>query len=345
MINKFLKKAVFIAVMALFLVGCKNTNKKNINTSSPAEQEQPSKNIVIDEERFYDFSPYFVDKEQNDYRTSFVSISDSYVEYLQKNNVAEAENTLLNPADIGKDTIKIEGKIREKLLARTGISEEDKLFIFDFHSKKVLEFAIKNLPTIAAMSIYDQDSGDYSEGSYQLGFDLGKLKFSDDINSGGESLTYIGKENPFKAENIRRLSFKELPKPLLTPSEKAVHKAEYVNSPPTNLNIEKTFQATDHLYQYVIQDYNYERDEVIYKLRYVAVLDKNQKVMREFFVYDSMGGDGFAEPNDEYYPIWTGEILHGKSPVLLGLDNNACDAIFFLNETDKEIWTKCDNRH
>lgn len=337
-----MKTKLLSIVTALLLASCNNPKPKNAteNTAETSTQESQNQSIKIDESKFYSLTPHYVSEDKKDFRNAFISISETYNEYLEKNHLLEKNTTILNPVDFQKDTIQITGEARQKLLERTGISENDQIFIYNILKNKVKTFKVNDLKTTAVINIYMEWEENRDESFYELGFDLGRLSGFE------ENIVYIGKENPFNEGKLRRLNFDTtLEKVPFTLNEKLIS-AQGIDL--KNAKITGTYKAVDNLYDIYIQDFIIEKLESYEgSFRYVVVLDKkSQKIIREIPITAMDGTEltPVTKENSEFYPLFVGELIKGKSDILLGFDTQPCHHIHFVNH-QKPIRILCDNRH
>lgn len=344
-----------------FLLGAVLFASCNDSKSAKIEQQNPpvAWNGKLSDLKIYLTNAHhcYSDEEMDDYcTTSFANLSETYF-----SNEAVEKNPLLKGDDFQKDTIVLEGERRALFLKHTHISEEDKLFIYDFKNKISKEFLVKDLPVMACLNVYSerpsQESEEYLEWvfsgyahfDYEYGFDLGKKYKNQEY---AEAFTFVGKENPFVEGNIQRIKWEKIAQKDIPVSVSESYLKEH-DIDFQKLRFKEAYQFTSGKEWVIAQDFIYTEEEIEYEMmvRYFIVLDtEKQTITNQFFIQDGEFGEilPFEQINeDEYSAQYFGQLFKGKSSVFLNLENRmfGCENIYFSDAKDLPVNILCDNRH
>lgn len=351
-----MEKNIFIVVLAAMFFAFCNDQKIAKN-----QQQTPS---VKWNGKHSDLKIYLTnahncygDEEMDNYcTTSFANLSETYF-----SNEAVEKNPLLKGDDFQKDTIVLEGERRAFFLKHVHISEEDKLFIYDFKNKISKEFLVKDLPVIACINVYSERpsqeseeylqwlSSGYAHFDYEYGFDLGKQYKNQEY---AEALVFIGKENPFVEGKIQRIKWEKIAqKDIPVSVSESYLKKNGIDF--QTLRFKDAYQFTQGKEQIIAQDFIYSEEEVEYEMivRYFIVLDtEKQSIRNQFLIKDGEFSENlpFEQINeDEHIFQYFGQLFKGKSSVFLNLENMTagCQSIYFTDVKDLPIRILCDNRH
>lgn len=245
--------------------------------------------------------------------------------------------------------IVLKGEYRKRFFQNTGLKESDNLYAYDYKNSKLVTLPLKTLPIVAMLSIYTDDSyWPFKQDDYQIGFELNKQLLTDAGEYYRHTLISIGKTNPFITGKMHPIKWQTIAdnefvfKPLTQDDSAAF---QYYNEGVTT----QTYTYRLEGLQYFTKEFKAEEEPVA---RQLAVVDiKNNARLFEFFYYTSEGSsptplNPTAPQNNEAHQ-WTGQLLNGKPPVILGLlyVSVGCPLIHFITPANDAISINCDNRH
>lgn len=208
-------------------------------------------------------------------------------------------------------------------------SPEDTVFIFNFSQDSIIKYAIEELPAIAYEDIYSQGGDGQSGYDYTFGLDLGEK-----YTLRGESLAYIGNENPFQTKEVKALNWNKIDneafpikKDFADPSQEIV--TFEFQTPELKYYLQKYIQGCS--IDLVVTDNS--NDSIVYYRNYHS---------RESIAVPCHFGTG----SDLTYG-WTGKIFKNRSPIIYGLESHifGCPKIEFIAEEEHFFVILCDNRH
>lgn len=275
----------------------------------------------------------------------FISISDIHP-------LSEHPDSLAIP-DISEKPIdsvryfKLNKEYRKRFLTATGISETDKVFIFDYSTNAFVSFPVKKLNIVANLNIYASDEdAPFSQFDYMFGFEVSKrdLKgFNSEYFS--EVLVSVVKENPFERGKLKPVVWRKTDNkqfPLAKMSQEGIKRSK-------GFTVENTYTFTKDSLQYYVQELS--KTESSPARRLLVLNTKTDKVVFER-VYEESEGVGLAPLNhkDKEYDFvnqWTGQLFKNRAPVLFGFQyfSFGCPEISFMDRKSKDIYLNCDNRH
>jgi len=277
---------------------------------------------------------------------AFISLSDSY-------RLSDHPDSLAIPDLAGKTEeeahyFKLEERYRNRFLSGTGISETDRVFIYDYAADKLVSFAVKELDVVASISPYTvSDEWPYSQYDYMIGFDVDNafLKgFSDYFTT---ALVSVGKESPFVRGQLKPVRWKKS-KPADFPSN-AVFPA-VIYEEPVEYMTGAAYTSESKGLRYTVQDLLLNGQV---EARRLVVIELKTKAIRCEKIYavsegTSLAPLNFVDPDGgKYVQQWAGRLFVSKPPVIFGFqyESFGCPEITFLERGGGEVYIKCDNRH
>lgn len=274
---------------------------------------------------------------QEDTSLGFVSLSDDYA-------ISENPDSPAIPSidELGPDSslrIELSGMYRKLFMKGTGISESDKMYIYNYAENQLSVIPLMKLKVIALLNFYrSADDWPYSQEDYRIGFEIpiNKLNSKDKLFS--ERFVYIGKSNPFSQNQLINITWNKI-----DPSDLPAIKL---------MDIDTNYSR---IYEFLIVNYQYFKtgNRAFYLLDYQSeknvfanhfiVIDATTKAVIFQKIYYSGESAQFAEPDYQ----WTGSLFKNKPDVLLGLQWHAfgCPEITFLDPDTNPVYVHCDNRH
>ena len=148
-------------------------------------------------------------REENKILTCFISLSET------QDSGDDSDNHEIVPLTYSEadtlERIPIEGPYRKALLKAAGISEKDRVYLYNYATDKLVVLPVSGLKSLALLNGYSgREDAPYEDYLYQEGlqFDttiLDKLK----SHYGGEVVVYIGAENPFVRGKMQLINWKK----------------------------------------------------------------------------------------------------------------------------------------
>lgn len=334
----------FFVVVAVTFFSCgvadisRRTPKKDAVMTSKESQEP------LDIYTIYD-----VDHAKGGEQVAFVSLSDTH--YL-----SEHPDSLPIP-DISEkpyDSIqyfKLTGKYRKRFLEGTNVSEDDKLFLYNYATGKQKSFTVKQLTVAACINVYSSENDmPFQPYYYEFGFGIDSVLVTE-FNTDGyfeNVLVYVGKESPFTGEPLDLIKWKKVDNSQFPEMKMGAETAEELKGS----KLKETYVGTIDSLDFFVQEgtkvvYEYEN-----QVRHIVVLNNKTKevVFERGFVESE--GIGMAPLNllNLDYPDelqWTGRLFKDRSPVIFGFLYHSfdCERIAFIGGEQNEFPINCDNRH
>jgi hypothetical protein len=233
---------------------------------------------------------------------------------------------------------------RTGLFKLAGISENDKVWIYDYASNHLLSFPVKTLPMVALLNPYDNwEKGRFEPRDYMLGFQLELKQMPPNKDNYFTSLVAIGKSNPFNNQGLHKVQWKAIqadqfpsagnPMPLFWAKD---------------ATLTGTFSSNYSNFQVYVQTLQKQTSNCYH---YVVLTKSTAELIEDFYVQSSEG----CEPAplnlvDSYGRIgdqWIGSLIKRQPPVLLGLEyfSFSCPTIHVLKKGAEAWWILCDCRH
>lgn len=281
-------------------------------------------------------------------KIAFISFSESYRTSEHPDSLAVPDLSGM-PYD-SVQHVRLTGKFRKRFLGGTGISESDKLFVFDYATGKSLSFPVSKLRVSAVINIYEIGMDmPIPQDSYMIGFEIDRsllAGFSDGYYR--HTLVAVGKENPFANRKLAPVPWKKAAAGTF-PQSKA---GAAVTRELKGFTARKTYMAEWDTLQFFLRELTSKQSGYARSARHILVTGKaSGKVQLEYSLVDDEG-TGMAPLNlvEKDHPDtlqWTGQLFKNRNPVLFGLAyySFSCESIDFIGNSRFTIRTKCDSRH
>lgn len=351
-----MKIATYIALVACLtaISGCKS---KQVNLPSAS-----SDTLAVEVDAFEsDYKPdtdYYEPIRQSinlfwlrlveDKDVAFVSLSDIY--YLSDHPDSTAVPDVKEKGYDAARYFKLEPEYRKRFLSKTGVTEADTVYVYDYTDNHLALFAVKELDVVAVVNNYaGTDDWPFSQYEYMIGFEIAKsrLKGFRDYPYAYNVLVYVGSENPFAQEPLIPISWSEIAAEEFPSKEIS---DEYASC------LSNTTVGGAHLYEtdslrYFLQDY-LDSYGGVYLRRLLVVESKTENIVIEK-IFGRGEGTSPAPLNSENEDIysgvsqWTGKLFKEKPPVVFGFEyiSFGCPFISILDTSNEDIYISCDNRH
>jgi hypothetical protein len=312
-------------------------------THNASRTENPANRIVENQETpdVYDITP--VEWAKGAENVAFISVSEKYP-------LSEHPDSLAIPdiSDRPFDEVQylgVNGKYRRQFLSRTGISEHDKVFVFDYSTGNLLSFPVKKLNVVACINAYaSEKNAPFDQSDYMIGFAVNKALLAGiEDPYYNHTLVAIGKESPFAGEKLTLIEW-----------EKTDAKRFPVKLTQAGKQLKGFREKETYFFRMDSLDY-FLREDIrngVREKRHVLVLNNQSKEVLFERVYKASEGTSIAPLNlsDPEYPEtlqWTGPLFKDKSPVIFGFLFHSfdCERIAFIGNPQAEFAIKCDNRH
>lgn len=274
-------------------------------------------------------------------KVGFISLSDIYPLSDHKDSLAIPDlDNIRDKKEL--QYFVLSTKYRKRFLDKTGITESDSVFVYDYLADVLLSFPVKSLNVSANLNAYAESGNQYD---YEIGFGINN-KLLDKLNK-YSNLVFVGKKNPFAKGQMKPMVWKEIH------ANEFPSKKKKLSNAIQNGKRGKSYLYDAGKYQYFIQDF-YETGNSEYIIqRHLIVVDKqnNGKVIIERLFINGEGSSVAPLNGNPNYPAmkeqWTGKLLKDKPEVVFGFEwfSFGCPNIFFLDSQEKDIYINCDNRH
>lgn len=242
---------------------------------------------------------------------------------------------------------KLDSTYRKRFLSAAKISETDKVFIYDYSIDALQSFTVKNLSVVACLNIYGAD-WPYSQYDYMIGFEIDpNIRFGKYFTN---TLVYVGKKNPFVQGQIKPIVWEKMesnvfPPIAISPKDTSELKRWIAGKVYKKGNAYK-YETSDFLY--FVQDFL--RDDIFFARRWLVIEFKTKKTVCNRIYYNHEGAINaplnLVETEGDIIQ-WTGRLFKKRPPVVFGLEyvSFGCPGIIFLNQSERDIFINCDNRH
>lgn len=346
-------KYLFFPLLFVFLLQSCGENPVSEKTEKPPVQEtkikpetktEPEVIFHEPEEELVLFDMWSPDETT---KSGFISLSD--IDPLSENEdslaIPDVSSWLYDEAKY----FKLDAEYRKRFLARTKISENDRVFIYNYSSDLLVSVPVKELKVVVYLSVYvDEREAPFSQMDYHIGFEVNwNLLKGFDTEYFAYTLVSVGKENPFikgkmKPVKWKKMDVKSFPLAKMSGKNKARVK---------KLTVGKTTA------------YSYTRDSLSYFMREMfekespvsrCVLVLNNQTDQLVFerIYEESEGTGLAPLNGTNSGFdgvnqWSGQLFKNRPPVLFGFQyySFGCPEISFLKKGVQDVYINCDNRH
>ena len=344
-----------ILVVALILNSCgqKHTPKsakmppplvRPSIVKSPTTSE--SFDSLRDSISLFDLSEVIVDKGDT---IVFVSVSDIDALPGSIDSPADSVDRLVIPSLENKKPEEtryfiLSTKYRKRLLAGTGISEADSLFIYDYSNDVLLRFPISMLNTVASLSPYeDKSEALHSAGEYMLGFKINRTALTG-LSDFTKTFVYIGATNPFTKGQMRPIIWEKID-PKKVPA--IALKTEYA-AILKGYKFSNSYNFESNGFHYYLQEYLNSESSTSFRM---LVLNTENEVIVDDLHYETESSSpapiSVLNNSKNMLEQWTGHLLKNRPPVLVGFDyiSFGCPMISFVDKSHKHVDLNCDNRH
>lgn len=275
----------------------------------------------------------------------FISLSDVYPLSEHPDSLAIPDVELM-----GMDSanyFELHGAYRERFLTSTGISESEKVFIYDYAHEIHFSFFVKDLTVVAMINIYaGQDDWVFSQRDYMIGFEIDSIQMKNLSNTYYTSLVYVGNEDPFIYHEMKPIFWEKINHQNIPFSDK------YLSAMPwlSRMTVGNTFKFDTNEYRYLVQDL-IQSDIILGRHLLIVDLKTNKTVCER--VYHDSEGTSLAPLNntspsyENMVAQWTGRLFKNKPPVVFGFLylSFGCPGITFLDNSENDLYIGCDNRH
>ncbi len=233
---------------------------------------------------------------------------------------------------------------RTGLFKHTGISESDKVWIYDYASNQLFSFPVKSLPLIALLNPYDNwEEGGFEPRDYMLGFQLNPKQLPADRISFFTCLVSIGKSSPFDNQGLHKVQWKSIQTDQFP---KVGHSMPLFWTEDATLT--GTFSTQYSNVQVYVQTLQ-KQSSTCYHYRILSIPER--ELIDEFYIQSSESCEpaplNQVDPNGSAGEQWIGSLLKGQPPVLLGLEyfSFSCPKIHVMKKGAEAWWVLCDCRH
>ncbi|MFV0346865.1 MAG: hypothetical protein ACK5IQ_11560 [Bacteroidales bacterium] len=304
-----------------------NENKMIVDSKYTASSEQKQQYTDL---RIYELELYLKDEIKEEY-SPFISLTDGFI-FSDSPDSVIIDKKYFGDNEFD-DYHRLDSEHRKRFLAQLGVSEDDKVFVYNYMIDSLFSYTVKELPVIARAND-DSYNTPATQYDYLVGFDLNEKYSVSDVDAAIENFVYIGKENPFAIGKLKPFVWKaadKLPEPIADKFDKADYQDE-----------SKVYsaEADDNIFFYAPMTGKF------------FVVDKaweNVLYQTVFYQNDDAGLTPLNYTNedfpDEVYQ-WTGVLFKGKPPVIFGFEflTSGCGEIRFLDKEKTYIRILCDNR-
>ena len=276
-------------------------------------------------------------------KTGFISLSELYP--LSENPDSSAIPDLEGVGIDSVKYIKLDSIYRERFLQGTQYSENDKIFIYDYSTSKLVTLKVKNLNVVACLNNYrSDDDWPYSQDDYLIGFEIDRKYLNEFDEYFTHALVYVGKQNHFVKGQLNKIVWGKI-------ESKAFPVRDF--SAKDSAELDLYFKEYGHG---IGDSYKYETDDLAYFVQELVAVNKNliyakrvlinnRKTKTTIFekVYFFGESASFAELENQ----WTGNLFRKKPAVIFGFQyySFGCPLISFLDQSEPEFYIYCDNRH
>lgn len=347
---KSVKVSLQTILFVVLFTSCGSTPSKSTKDSTTPEvsiQYSAASQPKLSEE----FKIYYVrweERAKGAENIGFISFSDDYP-------LSEHPDSIAIPdiSDMPYDSIQyfeLTGKYREQFLNKTGVSEDDKLFVFNYSTGKIQSFLIKKLLLSALINPYaSEGDAPFDQFSYMIGFGIDRSMLSE---IGGDYynhvLVSVGKKNPFLVKKLNLITWSKVD------SEKfpaVKFRSDIVSELKNFRKLETNMCQLDTLH-FFAQELKEEKADYNRSARHVIVINTKSGKVEFEELYTENESVGIAHLNGIFKDSretnqWTGQLFKNRSPVIFGFTNNSfgCSLIYFMGQPQRFIYTKCDSRH
>ena len=356
-----MKAAPYLLILTT-LLSCSQGNVNTTANSEKTSQETPKDTVVeaqreeptaIEEQEVvtYPISPendliiysYFT-IEIGEHRAGFIPLSDDY-QWSEHPDSLAIEEEYLGMTKYKNDNYHIlSPKYRARFLNRKNINPDDSIFIYHVASDSLVKYRVKNIPLVAFINPYGAQF-EVTQYDYQIGFELKDLIFKGGYYT--SNLAYVGSNNLFNNGNLVPLKFEPTAKSFPAHNISGYDSIRIAKSEP-----QEKYVFTHDGFEYFLQNCNYPgQTGPDGRLLVIRNIDSKQLIKSAAY-FDTEGS--YLKPvtgvDKQYQGVplqWTGKLFKHKPPVVFGFLGMSfgCPRITFIDETEPDIWIRCDNRH
>lgn len=313
-------------------------NDKPVNKDSGTKLavEKPADSLTFNAKNFPIYTVHKISINDS-IAKQFISLSDRY-----KGNDIMPAYLINNQKKVPFEKLKrvnLPSSYRQKMLANTGIKENDSLYLFNYESGDLQKIPVNQLNAVAYLDFYTTEGDDISESNYMLGLEPAvDLKIKEEKNKNYNLLAYIGEINPFAEKPLVPVSWTKI----------STTKLPVGTSTRDSLTLDVTYEFDHGNFVYYAEDYSLKGTTVE---RQLVVKDKVGKLVHQR-TYDLKVEGASAVPLDggDQLPRktyqWTGVLFKNQPPVIFGMVSYSfgCPEITFLDASREPFFILCDNR-
>ena len=258
----------------------------------------------------------------------------------------------------------LDAEYRRRFLERTGVSETDTLFVFDYTNDILLIFSVRELSVFAQLEFWsDRPNGSphsphpHPQYRFHIGFGINNDDFPEIWRP---YLVYVGKTHPFVRRGMQQIVWERIDL-----DDFPMQRAQLITVDSVFCAHDPSFSFAHNFirgeahtfewkhFRFYIQDWRRQdsREEGFWSINNVHLLVLNQKsnglVIEQVFFADERN-----DPTQHDIPRWIGRrwvgyLFQNKPPVvaefsdLIGVNAR----YMFLDPTMGNFWILCDNRY
>ncbi|MBI1306299.1 MAG: hypothetical protein GC181_06765 [Bacteroidetes bacterium] len=367
-----MNKLLLLVGLTIFFLSCQTKNNTRENdTDSSQHDEQADSGITQTEstdsfgeneinESKTDLTPVVTDlywirdlEENGKLKVGFISLSDRF--FLSENPDSSAIPNTQNMDKTDYRYFTLNAKFRKRFLLKTGVSENDSVFVYDYAKNTLLTFSVKSLKAVAYLNDYmSDDECPCSQYDYMIGFEINKKELKSLSNHNRNTFAYVGKANPFVRGKMKAITWKKISSEKFPLSKS--NDAESLKILKDN----RYAKGIAYMYETVsnqifIQDYIVKNSPMEAVGRHVIILNKvNGNKAGEFMYINHEGASlaplnyGINNPNfSDIEEQWTGRLFKNQPDVIFGFEwvSFGCPRMHYIDSTGNSIRINCDNRH
>ena len=289
--------------------------------------------------------PFYKNHFENEFEAGFIPLADTYIWSDHLDSLAVESKYLGNIDDENSNYHTLNGENRTGIFSRTGIHEDDQIFIYNIILDSIAVCKVEEIPLVAFMSPYGAQ-GSVSQYDYQFGFELKNTGLT-----GGyyNSLVYIGPINPFIKNGLVPITWTEIDNSLF-PHSRISKQDSATLFRYGNLDTLRTYYFEHKGLEYFVQNKGHGN---MASTRFVKVISSVTKEQLFVGIYNDSEGcyllplNGVEENDYGTVQQWTGELFKNRPPVIFGFLGLSfgCPSISFIHQPEADIRICCDNRH
>lgn len=269
---------------------------------------------------------------------SFISLSDVYPLSENPDSAALPDLSQLDESNAKAYTkIKLDSLYRKRFLNGVHLTENDRVFIYDYSSDALLSYQVKKLNVIAVLNVYGGE-WPYQQGDYMIGFEIDKEippSFRDEY---AYTIVVTGNKSPLERGLLHKIKWQIVLKSKFPVKTPPVLEAEFAGK----CNPGEVYRFAKEGLEYFLQEYISTEDGKVAVKRLIIRDDTNKNIILEKLYYRGESAY-FSDLNEQ----WTGRLFKDKPPVIFGFQyfSFGCGMITFIDSPAKDVSINCDNRH